>query len=226
MTGMLASVNCLDEAMLVMGEKVDIIDLKEPKAGSLGSLPDSLVKEIVKEVGGRCLVSATIGDLPMQPEIIYKAAKAMAETGVDYVKIGIFPDGDAASVLQKLKPLAVSHKLIAVLFADKFPGLKFIDKIKSAGFSGVMLDSLDKTKGSLSRIMPLPEIDRFVRYANSRQLICGLAGSLRQEDVRILLPLRPDYLGFRGGLCEKQDRTERIDGPVVRKIRMSIAELS
>ncbi len=226
MTGMLASVNSLEEAELVMEAKADIIDLKEPKAGSLGSLPVTLVKEVVSALNGRCLTSATIGDLPMQPELIFSATQAMAETGVDYVKIGIFPNGDLSAVLDNLSSVAIQFQLIAVLFADTHPDLEIIDKIKAAAFSGVMLDTLDKSKGSLTRIMSLSEIKQFVKYAKSRQLICGLAGSLGAEDIALLFPLQPDYLGFRGALCDKHDRKGLINALEVRKIRKTIAEIS
>lgn len=225
MTGMLASVNSLEEAELVMEAKADIIDLKEPKAGSLGSLSIELVKEILTVVKGKCLTSATIGDLPMEPELICFATQAMAETGVDYVKIGIFPNGDLSAVLDNLSSIAIQFQLIAVLFADRHPDLKIIDKIKAANFSGVMLDTLDKSKGSLTRIMSLSEIARFVNYAKSLQLICGLAGSLRTEDISLLLPLQPGYLGFRGALCDKHDRKGQINVCEVQKIRKTIAEI-
>jgi uncharacterized protein (UPF0264 family) len=83
MTGMLASVNSLAEALLVLNAEVDIIDLKQPEQGALGALEVADVKKIVAEIAGRCPVSATIGDLPMQPELVFNAVKAMSETGVD-----------------------------------------------------------------------------------------------------------------------------------------------
>jgi uncharacterized protein (UPF0264 family) len=42
-----------------------------------------------------------------------------------------------------------------------------------------MLDTMDKTKGSLTQVMPLETIQAFVKSAKQQQLLCGLAGSLR-----------------------------------------------
>ena len=42
MTGMLASVATLKEAKIVLDQKVDIIDLKNPKLGALGALDQKL----------------------------------------------------------------------------------------------------------------------------------------------------------------------------------------
>ncbi len=105
MTGMLASVNSVTEALLVLNAQVDIIDLKQPERGALGALDTDLVKQIVAEIAGRCPVSATVGDLPMQPELVFNAVKAMANTGVDYVKIGFFPEGDSLATVKKLAKL-------------------------------------------------------------------------------------------------------------------------
>ncbi len=223
MTGMLASVNSLAEAKLVLAANVDIIDLKEPALGSLGGLDIGLVNKIVKAISPQCPISATIGDLPMQPELIFNAVMAMAETGVNYIKIGFFQSENQVKVIEKLSGLSQKVNLIAVLFADTNPDFELIDKLKAAGFSGVMLDTLDKTKGSLTGIMPGIEIGRFVHHAKTREMLCGLAGSLTLEDVPRLLPYQPDYLGFRGALCAQHERAGRLNNKSVQAIRHIIA---
>jgi uncharacterized protein (UPF0264 family) len=226
MTGMLASVNSMDEANIVMAANVDIIDLKEPALGALGGLDISLVKKIVAVVNGQCPTSATIGDLPMQPEIIFNAVKEMAETGVNYVKIGFFPGENQEQIIQKLATLTPRFNLIAVLFADTHPDFSLIDSLIAAGFKGVMLDTQDKTKGSLTGMMAKTEIERFVNHVKSRHAICGLAGSLRLEDIPLLMPYQPDYLGFRGALCESHKRAGQLNPQSVKNIKQTIGEFS
>jgi (5-formylfuran-3-yl)methyl phosphate synthase len=222
MTGMLASVNSLEEAKLVMAENVDIIDLKDPALGSLGKLDFDLAKEIIKVINGKRPVSATIGDLPMQPELIFNAVKSMAETGVNYIKIGLSPDGNQEHVIKKLAPLTSNINLIAVLFADTNPDFYIINKLIAAGFKGIMLDTQDKTKGSLTEIMAGNEIEHFVNLVKATDTICGLAGSLRLEDIPLLLPYQPDYLGFRGALCDHNDRVGRTNIQSVQTIKRAI----
>jgi dihydroneopterin aldolase len=53
-------------------------------------------------------------------------------------------------------------------------------------------------------------LGEFVSRAHGLGLFAGLAGSLREADVPRLLPFDPDFLGFRGALCEGHDRTARI----------------
>jgi len=223
MTGMLASVNSVEEALQALSANVDIVDLKQPALGALGALETDLVKSIVVAIGGRRPVSATIGDLPMQPEIVYRAVKAMAETGVDYVKIGFFPGGDWPGTLEKLAALAQQNPaLIAVLFADSQPDFAVIDALKNAGFTGVMLDTMNKNNGSLTQVMTKADIARFVQLAKDRAMLCGLAGSLRQDDIAELMPYQPDYLGFRGALCRDHNRTAQLSKSSMMQIKQTI----
>lgn len=236
MTGMLASVNSAEEAALVLSANVDIIDLKQPALGALGALEADLVKKIVAGIDSHCPVSATVGDLPMQPDIVFNAVKAMAETGVDYIKIGFFPDGDWQGTMDKLSALTQAAPssgwpaaytplaLIAVLFADARPDFNIIASLKNAGFKGVMLDTMDKKNGSLTQVMVKTDIAQFVRLAKAHQLICGLAGSLRLEDIPELVLYQPDYLGFRGALCLQHNRTAQLSQQAIIQIKQAIAK--
>ena len=206
MTGMLASVKNLVEAELVLNAKVDIIDLKQPEFGALGALPVELVAEIVAAINGRLPISATVGDLPMDADIIFNAVCDMAKTGVDFVKIGFFPAQNWVEIVQKLSDTQPEIRLIAVLFADTQPDFAIISELKNAGFAGVMLDTMHKKKGSLTQVMTNETIAKFVELAKTQTLICGLAGSLRLENIAELLPFDADYLGFRGALCDQHNR--------------------
>lgn len=223
MTGMLASVNSIAEAVLVLNAKVDIIDLKQPERGALGALDTVLVSQIVNEIAKRCPVSATVGDLPMQPELIFNAVSAMATTGVDYIKIGFFPDGDWFATVEKLAELTPQHALIAVLFADAEPNFAIIPALKQAGFTGVMLDTMHKQNGSLTQVMTKNDITQFVTLAKTHALLCGLAGSLRLNDIPTLMPYQVDYLGFRGALCEQHQRTGQLNQQAITQIKQAIA---
>jgi len=223
MTGMLASVENLTEARQVLESGVDIIDLKSPSDGSLGALPLETVTEIVQAIGGLRPLSATIGDLAMEPQRVFEAVEDMSGTGVDYVKIGLFPGGDWRQTVFGLSPLLSGRvRLVAVLFGDLSPGFMQIAKLAEAGFSAVMLDTLDKRGGPLTQVCSLGYLRDFVAEAKAHDMLCGLAGSLRQIDIPLLLTLNPDYLGFRGALCLRDDRTASLDVNAVRNIRSMI----
>lgn len=219
MTGMLASVATLEEARLVLAGGADIIDLKNPAAGALGALTPATVARIAADLAGGKPISATVGDLPMQPAAVLPAVQAMAASGVDYVKIGFFSGGDWAACLAALAPLAQQQRLIAVLFADQPAEPHWLPAIAAAGFAGAMLDTMDKSRGGLRQRMDHAALDGFVRQARELGMLCGLAGSLRAEDIACLLPLQPDYLGFRGALCENSQRTQGLSRAAVSRVR-------
>jgi dihydroneopterin aldolase len=219
---MLASVTGPDEAEIVLAAGVDLIDLKDPSRGALGARPPSVVRETVAVVAGRRPVSAVTGDLPMQPSAVLAAVTAMAETGVDYVKVGIFPGGDAPGSIRALAPLAERVRLVSVQFADRSPDLLLLPLVAEAGFAGAMLDTAEKSSGRLLDHMDLPGLRRFVDACGQHGLLSGLAGSLEAPDVPRLLLLRPGFLGFRGALCGTDGRAGRIDPEAVRQIRALI----
>ncbi|MGB8338380.1 MAG: (5-formylfuran-3-yl)methyl phosphate synthase [Burkholderiales bacterium] len=208
-TKLLASVMNLEEAHIALDGGADIIDLKNPLAGALGALPLDDIREIVKMINNLRPVSATIGDLPMDEKIICAAVEATANTGVDYVKIGFFKSVNLRACITALSPLAQQHKLIAVLFADQQPDFSLLDDLANAGFHGVMLDTADKQKGSLrDHIQPI-DLIQFIFISHKRNFLCGLAGSLCIDDVIDLIALKPDYIGFRGALCERRVREHK-----------------
>jgi len=221
MSKLLASVNSIEEVLMVL-DMADIIDLKQPKQGALGALELPFITGIVQAIRGRYPISATIGDLPMQADIIVAAVQAMTETRVNYIKIGFFPEGDWHACVEALKPLAQQHSLIAVLFADMPLNFEFIHVLAAAGFHGVMLDTMHKQNGSLTQQLTINKLEQFVKLAQSQQLLCGLAGSLQQQDIAALLPLHADYLGFRGALCQQHQRTASLDPEAINEIYSTI----
>lgn len=223
MSKFLASVNSLAEAEQVLAIGVDILDLKAPAAGALGALPLNVVQSIVQRVAGACPVSATVGDLPMLSEPIAHAVQTMSESGVDYIKLGFFPEGDWQAILDRLAPLTQQgHALIAVFFADQPLDLNWLSACEQAGFKGVMLDTQHKQHGSLTRHLTPAALAHFVTTAQHLGLVCGLAGSLRLLDIPELLPLHADYLGFRGALCQQQQRTAELDPNAITAIKHAL----
>ncbi|HEX5326120.1 MAG TPA: (5-formylfuran-3-yl)methyl phosphate synthase [Acetobacteraceae bacterium] len=216
---MLASVTGPQEAELVLAGGADIVDLKNPARGALGAVDAAIVADTVIAVAGRRPVSAVTGDLPMQPSLVVEAVAAMAATGVDYVKQGVFPGGDARACLRALAPLADKTRLVAVLFADCAPDLSLLATAAEAGFAGAMLDTADKSSGRLLDHMDLPELRHFVDACTELRLFSGLAGSLEAPDVPRLLLLRPGFLGFRGALCGAGGRAGQIAPEAVEQIR-------
>jgi len=224
MTKMLASVNGLEEAEIALVGGADIIDLKDPNAGALGAASIEVIRQTVAWVGGRQPVSAVAGDLPMQPDLICAKAEEIAATGVDYVKVGFFPSADAAACVEALAPLAGRTKVIGVLFADLEPDLGLLPVMARSGLTGAMLDTARKDGRRLLDHMPPAMLHGFVDDCRALGLAVGLAGSLEAPDIPRLLPMVPDFLGFRGALCGQSERTGAIELEAVRQVRALIPD--
>jgi len=215
----LASVRSEDEARTALAGGAGIIDCKEPANGALGACPHAVVTAVRRAMPAAIPVSATIGDLPCQGEVLAAAACAMAATGADYVKVGFFPGGDARGAAGALGAARLGNaRLVAVLFADLPLDLAIVPDLAGAGFAGVMLDTAGKGNGALVQHRTPAELGAFVQLARDCGLMTGLAGSLRAAHLPALAGLRPDVLGFRGALCSGNARDGALDAAAVRAI--------
>ncbi len=216
---LLVSVSSYAEAMLVQESAVDILDIKNPEAGALGALSLEEIRLIVKANRACKETSATIGDVPMQVELVLRRVMETLSTGVGIVKIGLYPDSQLEACIDRMREFTgQGAKLVAVMFADYGVNLMLLPKLKAAGFYGVMLDTAQKDGRHLLDHLKMDEIGAFVRHARSLGLYSGLAGSLRAEHLASIAPIGADYIGFRGGVCEDFQRRNRISPSKIRDL--------
>ena len=100
----------------------------------------------------------------------------------------------------------LNAKVIAVFFADYGLNISLINDLLCSQFSGIMLDTAKKDSGSLIDFLDIKTLKNFVRIAEKRGVLSGLAGSLKIENISTLLDLDPDVMGFRGVLCGNEGR--------------------
>ena len=225
-TRFLASVRDGAEAATALHAGADIIDFKEPSAGALGAVDLNTLAKAVGFVAGRAPTSATIGDLPMDFELLREAIVSVGSTGVDYVKLGVFPDRNAGAALKALATEARVHRLILVLFADAMPDFDAVTLAAALGAHGIMLDTMCKSSGSLLDHIEIGQVASMVSDAKASGLLAGLAGSLKLQHVTELLRLKPDLLGFRGALCREGARSASLDAQACATIRSLIPSVN
>lgn len=224
---LLASVVAPDEAIIAMNAGADIIDAKDPSSGALGSLDTAMLCSIRAAVPPTIPLSATTGDISVdEPERIVNEIARVAATSVDVVKIGIFGTAPASKLIAALTAhndeAHAFGRRVAVLLADCSPDWKLVAQLPAAGFSGVMLDTANKSSGGLLDVIPRREIEMFITAAHSAGMFAGLAGALRLRHIPEVKALGPDVVGFRGALCRGRDRTARIDVDAVREVRNAL----
>ncbi|MSP85846.1 MAG: hypothetical protein EXR38_02150 [Methylotenera sp.] len=224
-TQLLISVTSIEEAQIALAHGADIIDLKNPSAGALGALPVEQIKAIISFVRNnkglsKKITSATIGDLPMHPQLLRQHVVNMAATGVDIIKIGFFECDNYQACLEALATLTqAGTKLMAVLFAETSYPENLIASIKAAGFMGVMLDTAQKNGLTLLDYYSETQRRALAQKVLNCHLRFGLAGSLKQEHVAMIKALNPSYIGFRGGVCNNHQRELHLDAEKIKAIR-------
>jgi (5-formylfuran-3-yl)methyl phosphate synthase len=232
--GLLASVRSPFEALIALASGADIIDAKNPHQGALGALSASEIRLIVQAIQGRCPVSATTGDWPLGSPDLLDVFASIQQTGVDYIKIGLFGVPDETALRDGLAALHLSPKesapegkaqspsLIAVMMADQGVPLWPLPILKDHGFMGVMVDTANKHLGNLRTVANSETLAEFVHHAHSLGMMVGLAGSLSLEDIPALATLHPHYLGFRTALCGEEGRTSALDSSRIAQVRSAL----
>lgn len=218
MTQLLISVKNLEEAKMAFAAGVDIIDLKDPNEGALGALDLTLTKQIVQQVKGQAVVSATVGELHVSIQELVLDIQWRADVDVDIIKIAVSSLFMQDHFFDEITPLTKKGiKLVAVFFADEATDLDILPKLKSAGFYGAMLDTRDKRK-NLLQVQSLQALHLFTQQCQYFQLKSGLAGSLQPQHIDLLNVLNPTYLGFRGGVCENGQRRFNLNDSKMRQV--------
>lgn len=214
----LVSVRDVEEARLAAAAGADFIDLKDPAQGALGALALPLLRAVVAALrqlpagaapcegafAGR--ISATVGDLPLQPLApLLAQVQAVAACGVDYVKVGLpgrpaAADGPSATeALQALAALKLP--VVPVLLADASLDPALLALACRLPFPALMLDTADKAAGSLLQRCDAAVLRGFVQQVQAAGVLAGLAGALRLQDLPALQALAPDFAGFRSAVC-------------------------
>ncbi len=213
MTALLASVRNPSEARAVAAGGATWIDLKEPAAGALGAVERAVVTAVAREFGATHRISATIGDCWETPGLIAPRVAAMTAP----------PSPQLLSALAAACRDAAA-RVIVVCFAERPPSAADLDLLAATGIAGLMLDTAEKGGPRLPELLTGPELASFVARARELGLLSGLAGRLRAEDVPAVARAAPDYLGFRGALCEGGARSAAVDPRRVRTLVRQLAE--
>jgi uncharacterized protein (UPF0264 family) len=205
MTKLLVSVRSGQEAILACTAGADLIDVKEPTRGALGAADIDVIEAVVTAVAGRVPTSAALGELREGNRL----PDALAER-LSYVKFGLAGcESDASWTRQwrqAIASLPASVSPVAVAYADwrsaAAPSPEVVlSAAREVRCAGLLIDTFDKTRGSLEQHLSLEQLDRLISGAQTSGMLAVLAGGLRGEELPRLLALRPDYIGVRGAVC-------------------------
>lgn len=227
MTRLLVSVRNAQEAQAAHRGGAQLIDLKEPRQGSLGAVPPADWPHIQAALPTGVPLSVALGELH-EPLCIERARQA---AGFQFAKVGLaqsrtWPNwyDRWSAVIQALPPTV---KPVAVVYADADrAATPTRNQILTAALqlrcAAVLVDTFDKTHGGLLDLWSLTELAQFCHDVQSTGLLCVLGGSLTARQIPQLLPLAPDYIAVRGAVCEG-DRTSTLRTELVASLAQLLA---
>jgi len=224
----------LEEARAAMAGGADILDVKNPKEGSLGANFPWAIREVAKLAEGRVPVSATIGDLEYKPGTASLAALGAAVSGADYIKAGLLGVRTAdqasdmlGSIVQAVKECDIQKRVVASAYSDfgrvgSISPMLLADVANSSGADVIMVDTAIKDGKSTFEFMTEPELSEFISAGHRLGLEVAIAGTIGFQDLDLLNRVNPDIIGVRGIVCGG-DRRNAIKPELVSKLKRSLS---
>ncbi len=236
---LLVSPKDVEEAKAVIRGNADIIDVKNPKEGSLGANFPWIIKSIrelvEKEKGNGMKMSAAIGDFNYKPGTASLAALGAAAAGAEYIKVGLFKIKTKeeaidllSGVVKAVKDFDPAKKVVSAFYAD----YKRINSIspfeiaaigKEVDIDVAMVDTGVKDGKTTLEFLNEEELKRFVSESRALGLETALAGSLKFEDVTTIKRIKPDIIGVRGMVCGG-NREDSVRAELVSDLKRMVAE--
>jgi uncharacterized protein (UPF0264 family) len=212
MTRLLVSVRSASEAEAALRGGAGLIDVKEPANGPLGKADDAVIAQVVRLVAGRKPVSAAMGEAHSAAS----SYRGSAVRGLTYVKFGLAGSGKhngcspADSACRRHSALRSYPGATEVLaayadatHADSPPVDDVCEYVRKQTGSVFLLDTFAKNAGkNLLDWLPVSKLLSLCELCRSSGVQTALAGSLRPEDIRKVLFMRPDWIAVRGAACE------------------------
>lgn len=232
---LLVSAINLNEAKEALMGDADILDIKNPKEGSLGANFPWVIRQISQYVNKSKVISTTVGDVDYKPGTVSLAALGCAVSGSDYIKVGLYGTHNynqakevMDAVVKSVKEYDNSITVVACGYADYYninslSSQEIIEVARDSNCDVAMLDTYNKNGNTLTDYQSTDELMSFVDKAHDYDLKVALAGSVNQDHINLLKQLGCDIMGVRGCVCSGGDRnTGHIDSQLVKQLKDNI----
>jgi uncharacterized protein (UPF0264 family) len=209
---LLVSVRDAVEAAAAVDGGAEIVDAKEPAAGSLGAVAPAVLAAIRKVVPSRLEVSAALGDVADEAGV----ERALGEVRVSlaYVKLGFLGVADRGRVKSLLErgvnrtaSLPGRPRLIAVAYADwretgGLPPAELAELVTESGASGLLVDTAIKDGTTLFDHCRVDELAAIGRAIAGDGRLYALGGTLALPDLPRASATGATVFGVRTAACE------------------------
>ena len=223
----------MEEAHAALAGGADILDVKNPKEGSLGANFPWVIRSVADLARGKVPVSATIGDMEFKPGTASLAALGAASSGADYVKAGLLgvktcdqAEEMLKAIVRAVKDLDPKKKVVASGYSDylrvgSISPMLLPAAASEAGADVVMVDTAIKDGKPTFDFMGEKDLADFIELGHSNDLEVALAGSIGFPHLETLLRLQPDIIGVRGIVCGG-DRRSAVKEELVVKVTSAL----
>jgi len=224
----------MEEAHAALAGGADILDVKNPKEGSLGANFPWVIRSVADLARGKVPVSATIGDMEFKPGTASLAALGAASSGADYVKAGLLgvktcdqAEEMLKAIVRAVKDLDPKKKVVASGYSDylrvgSISPMLLPAAASEAGADVVMVDTAIKDGKPTFDFMGEKDLADFIELGHSNDLEVALAGSIGFPHLETLLRLQPDIIGVRGIVCGG-DRRSAVKEELVVKVKSALS---
>jgi len=217
---LLVSPNGVEEALVCASaaEYLDIVDVKNPKEGSLGANYPWVISAVRKAVPADKQVSATLGDVPYKPGTVAQAGLGAAVAGASYIKAGLYGCTTSDQAIEVMTGLVRAVKeynpdavVVAAGYADAYrvgslSPLAIPYVASQANADVAMVDTAIKDGTSLFDYLSTEQCSDFVKRSHEYGLLAALAGSVKAVHLNDLAACGTDIVGVRGAVCAGGDR--------------------
>ncbi|PKL68752.1 MAG: hypothetical protein CVV28_01165 [Methanobacteriales archaeon HGW-Methanobacteriales-1] len=224
-----------EEALEAIEGGADIVDVKNPKEGSLGASFPWIIKGVREMTPEDMLVSATLGDVPYKPGTVSLAAMGALVSGADYIKVGLYGTknyDEALEVMENVVRTVRENSSDAVIVASGYADAHRVGAIDpmeipkvaaEAGADLAMVDTAVKDGKTLFDFMDMDVLQKFVNEIHDYGLKSALAGSVKKDQLKPLYDINCDVVGVRGAACIGGDRnTGKIHRSAVAELKNMI----
>lgn len=210
--GLLVSVRDAREAAAAIEGGADIIDVKEPQAGSLGRPTPDACLAVAAEAEGHLPWTMACGELSDGPRPIIDHIAAVGRLLGDRpapaaIKIGLAGMAGRdwrAGLAAVYKSLPEGIEPVAVIYADAPdmpPAEEILAEAGPLGCRGVLVDTFDKSAGSTLDCRTVAELSRWRAATAAAGMAFVLAGRLSAKDLAAVAEIAVDVIAVRSAVC-------------------------
>lgn len=208
MTGLLISIRNETELAALPRNSVAIVDVKEPRDGSLGQASPERWQQIARQLNSDAELSLALGELrDWDSDVV---CNFPAETRFAKVGLAGLADQDWKKPWLDLRA-ALLHdgiELVLVAYADS-ELCNAPDKDCILQFAAshqcrtVLVDTFLKNGTSLFGHWSVTQVGQWIADLHDLGATAVLAGSLTNGDIKVLKSLDADFVAVRGAVCDE-----------------------